>query len=292
MSKEAYFSHDSNARNDGKIIALRMKHGMEGYGIYFGILERLRENSDYTSTTNYDIIAFDLRVDSKKVRSIVEDFGLFVISEDGSYFYSESFTNRMKPLEEKREKCRMAGKESGKSRSKGNAKVSSSETVNVENESIDKQEPTINPTRVEQTLNTCSANEKQTLNENEQSKVEVVEEVKESKEKKEKCSVVEKTQTENFDDDTTRLFKNFKIFNESLAKFAPKVLRMEEPLTFEQYQLLLPFANGQTQSAKNQWMFDIFKEINNKPDLFARYSSAYTTYQIFERQKKKKLANT
>lgn len=28
-----YFSHDSNARNSDKLLAVRIKHGAEGYGI-------------------------------------------------------------------------------------------------------------------------------------------------------------------------------------------------------------------------------------------------------------------
>jgi hypothetical protein len=92
----SYFSHDSNARNDDKIIALRMKHGMEGYGVYFAILERMREIKDYFHVKDYNVIAFDLRVSNALIKSIVEDFGLFQCAEDGSRFYSESFLKRMK----------------------------------------------------------------------------------------------------------------------------------------------------------------------------------------------------
>lgn len=90
-----YFSHDADARNDEKIIRLRMRHGAEGYGIYFMILERLRGETDYMSVKDYNMIAFDLRVDAAKIKSVVEDFGLFVFTEDGKYFYSESFLRRM-----------------------------------------------------------------------------------------------------------------------------------------------------------------------------------------------------
>lgn len=31
----SYFPHDSNARNDAKILKVRMKYGAEGYGVYF-----------------------------------------------------------------------------------------------------------------------------------------------------------------------------------------------------------------------------------------------------------------
>ncbi len=106
MRNTSYFSHDSNARNDEKILAVRMKFGMEGYGIYFAILERLRDSADYMSIRDYNVIAFDFRVSAEKVKSIVEDFGLFVFTEDGKYFYSESFLQRMKLKDLKSEKAR------------------------------------------------------------------------------------------------------------------------------------------------------------------------------------------
>ena len=90
-----YFSHDSNARNDEKLVRLRMKQGAAGYGVYFMILERLREEADYMSAKDYNMIAFDLRVDAAIVKSVVEDFGLFTFTDDGKCFYSESFTRRM-----------------------------------------------------------------------------------------------------------------------------------------------------------------------------------------------------
>lgn len=90
-----YFTHDSNARNDEKLVRLRMKQGAAGYGVYFMILERLREEADYMSAKDYNMIAFDLRVDAAIVKSVVEDFGLFTFTDDGKCFYSESFTRRM-----------------------------------------------------------------------------------------------------------------------------------------------------------------------------------------------------
>lgn len=90
-----YFSHDSNARNDEKIIRLRMRHGAAGYGVYFMLLERMREEEDCVMSKDYDMIAFDLRVESSLVESVVEDFGLFNFTEDNEQFYSESFNRRM-----------------------------------------------------------------------------------------------------------------------------------------------------------------------------------------------------
>lgn len=46
--KDAYFfSHDCNARNDPKILALRSIYGAEGYGVYFMLIEILREQPEY-----------------------------------------------------------------------------------------------------------------------------------------------------------------------------------------------------------------------------------------------------
>lgn len=114
----SYFSHDSNARNDEKILRLRMKHGAAGYGVYFMILERLREEADYVSAKDYNMIAFDFRVDSAIVKSVVEDFRLFAFTDDGKGFYSESFLQRMNIKDSVRNKCKDAavarwGKKSG-----------------------------------------------------------------------------------------------------------------------------------------------------------------------------------
>ena len=109
LKKTNYFSHDSNARNDSKIISLRMKLGVEGYGIYFMIIERLREESDYVSNKDYDSLAFDFRTTPEKVRSVIEDFGLFIFTDDDC-FYSESFMQRMNLKDEKSKKHSLGGK--------------------------------------------------------------------------------------------------------------------------------------------------------------------------------------
>ncbi|MEI3107205.1 MAG: hypothetical protein V8T16_17530 [Parabacteroides merdae] len=50
------------------------------------ILERLREEPEYMSVKDYNMIAFDLREDASLIKSVIEDFGLFVFTEDGKYF--------------------------------------------------------------------------------------------------------------------------------------------------------------------------------------------------------------
>ena len=121
MSKNTYyFPHDNNARNDEKILAIRIRFGMEGYGIYFAIIEKLAESTNYMCAKDYNIIAFELRVSAEKVKSIIEDFNLFIFSEDNKYFYSESLNNRMVPLNNLLEQRILAGKKSAEKRSKNN----------------------------------------------------------------------------------------------------------------------------------------------------------------------------
>jgi hypothetical protein len=87
-----YFSHDYNARNDEKIKRLLMKHGLEGYGLYWAIIEDLYNNAN-ALRTDYESIAFDMRCSDELVKSVINNFNLFVV-EDG-FFGSLSVGRRL-----------------------------------------------------------------------------------------------------------------------------------------------------------------------------------------------------
>lgn len=97
-----YFSHDYNSRADEKIKLLIRKHGFLGYGIFWAIIEDLYNNAN-ALRTDYEGIAFDLRVDIKIVESVINDFDLFIIKDD--FFGSLSVQRR---LEERRAKSKKA----------------------------------------------------------------------------------------------------------------------------------------------------------------------------------------
>jgi hypothetical protein len=103
MKETFYFSHDYNARADGKIKKLLSIHGMIGYGIFWAIIEDLYQNAN-ALRTDYGCIAYDLRVQETLVKSIVEDFGLFQISGDS--FGSYSVERRINRRSEKSQKAR------------------------------------------------------------------------------------------------------------------------------------------------------------------------------------------
>jgi hypothetical protein len=104
MAKETYyFSHDYNARNDEKIKRMLSKFGMIGYGIYWALIEDLYNNTNVLRL-DYECITFDLRCGENIVKSIINDFDLFVIH--GQNFGSLSVERRLNERNEKSKKAR------------------------------------------------------------------------------------------------------------------------------------------------------------------------------------------
>src|SRR5690606_518534 len=106
MSKKDayYFSHDSNAQDDPKCMILIDQLGMEGYGIFWALIERLRNEKDYTLPINLaNAFAKRWQTSKEKVEAVIKNYGLFVVEND--IFYSERLRNSMI---EKSEKARIS----------------------------------------------------------------------------------------------------------------------------------------------------------------------------------------
>jgi hypothetical protein len=108
--KVPWFSHDSNSRSDDKILPLRMKLGWEGYGIFWAIIEMLRECNGYKMQMQCECIAYELHADMRKVECIINDFNLFEIDRETNFFWSNSLIKRMKIKDATSEKNRNAAK--------------------------------------------------------------------------------------------------------------------------------------------------------------------------------------
>ena len=116
MIKETfYFSHDYNARNDIKIKRLIVKHGYEGYGLYWALIEELYQNAN-ALPLDYDCIAYDFRTNSNMIESLIKDFDLFEVGED--IFSSLSIQRRLGKRMEISEKRAKAGRISAEKRKK------------------------------------------------------------------------------------------------------------------------------------------------------------------------------
>jgi hypothetical protein len=93
-----YFTHDSNARNDEKILEMRAIYGYEGYGLYWAIIEMLRDASDNKlSIKSIIALSIALNYDSKMLKKFIEDciniFGLFIL--DGDEKTGKYYSNRL-----------------------------------------------------------------------------------------------------------------------------------------------------------------------------------------------------
>jgi len=107
--KAYYFSHDANARHDPNICEMRAEYGMEGYGIYWSIIEMLREQEEYKlNLKRTNAIAMQTHSDKVLIKNFIGDciekFDLF--ESDGEWFWSKSLLRRMKLKEQRSEKAR------------------------------------------------------------------------------------------------------------------------------------------------------------------------------------------
>ena len=111
-----YFPHEYNAKDDPKCERVIWEMGMEGYGMFWTLLEVLRAQPDYTyPVANISIIARKYNADENKMRQVVFDYGLFTIIED-RMFFSNGLKMRMQPMDEKRNRQSSGGKEGAKKR--------------------------------------------------------------------------------------------------------------------------------------------------------------------------------
>lgn len=103
-----YFSHDSNAKDDPKCVMLIEQMGLEGYGIFWVLVETLRDQPRYQyPLALVPALARRYNTTSAKMRTVIENFGLFTVTEDGQFFFSHSLNQRMKKWDEFSEKQRL-----------------------------------------------------------------------------------------------------------------------------------------------------------------------------------------
>ena len=175
MAKDAYyFSHDSNAKDDPKCMLLIEELQLEGYGIYWLLVEVLREQENYKYPLRMvPVLARKFLTTKEKMLAVIYKYDLFVV-ENEEFFYSESLNRRMGLMNDKREQARLAGKKSGEAR---------------RNKALEyKKEINATSTDVQQTFNDSSTDAEQ-LKESK---------LKEKKEKVNKNNLSDEIHTEHF----------------------------------------------------------------------------------------------
>lgn len=111
-----YFSHDADARHDPKIVCMMNIFGVEGYGIYWCIIEILREEDDFKYKINNKYwaegLAGQCKTTSKKIKEFVKTcIEIELLQTDGEkYIWSDSLIKRMGKMVEIIENNKRAAK--------------------------------------------------------------------------------------------------------------------------------------------------------------------------------------
>jgi len=104
MNKSYYFSHDYTASEDVKILYLRQELGMEGYGIYWFIVERLAVAGGRLPLKIIPVLAMQMQSTETKVKAVIQSFELFTLEE------TNFFSQRLLQTIELRETLQQNGK--------------------------------------------------------------------------------------------------------------------------------------------------------------------------------------
>jgi len=109
MNKDAfYFPHFSNARHDRKLRRVRKQLGIEGYAIYFMLLEVLREQEEFKyPLQDVDLLADDFNTSEEKVKTVITGYNLFQTDEKN--FFSYKFNEFLKPYLDGKQRKRISG---------------------------------------------------------------------------------------------------------------------------------------------------------------------------------------
>ena len=180
MAKDVYyFSHDVNASNDPKIVAMESQFGVISYAWWWKLIEKLASSDDYKLPfKKYTFIALDKELgilnenerpfnENERpfnenehnffcsnesflfINSLIHDFEL--LDCDDEYFWSPSLIRRQEErrnkYEKKQEQRRLAGIKSGEARRKKEQKrtvVQRDSTVVKQNEQKERKEKEIN----------------------------------------------------------------------------------------------------------------------------------------------------
>ena len=94
MKKDTfYFSHDYTAANDVKCLFLRQNLGMEGYGIFWYLVEQLAQSGGILPMNIIPVLAMQMQVPEIKVKAVIKNFGLFILNSEG--FFSERLNSHL-----------------------------------------------------------------------------------------------------------------------------------------------------------------------------------------------------
>lgn len=129
-----YFSHDSNAKDDPKIIRLIDQLGLEGYGAFWVLIELLRDQPLFRlPVAAVPRIGRTYNITPAKLTQVITGYDLFEVENE--FFFSPSLLRRMGEMKEKYTKRTALGWETRKkgidNQSNSNAEAMQSNAKNA-----------------------------------------------------------------------------------------------------------------------------------------------------------------
>lgn len=105
-----YIPHPSNCRVSSAVLSLRIEEGAAGYGVYWMVLELLRDAPNFRFSKNPKAIAFAINEpDVTMVERVINNYGLFDFDDDG-LLWSPWFLEAMEAYNDKKVKLQEAGR--------------------------------------------------------------------------------------------------------------------------------------------------------------------------------------
>lgn len=105
-----YIPHPSNCRVSSAVLSLRIEEGAAGYGVYWMVLELLRDAPNFRYSSSPKAIAFAINEhDSALVERVIKNYGLFDIDGDG-LLMSPWLLDAMDAYSDKKQKLQEAGR--------------------------------------------------------------------------------------------------------------------------------------------------------------------------------------
>lgn len=110
-----YFTHDADAKDDAKCMLLIDSLGLEGYGIFWVLVEVLRMSENYRCSLQLiPSLARKYNTTKEKMETVIKAYNLFVV-EDGEFF-SIRLKKNMDYFNAKKTSQSIGGKNSAKTR--------------------------------------------------------------------------------------------------------------------------------------------------------------------------------
>ena len=201
-----YFSHDANAKDDFKIMLLIEELGLEGYGIFWILIETLREQQNYKYPLKLlSVLARKYNTTLAKLEVVVRNYHLFEI-EDECFFFSKSLNRRMEVMHKAIEQRKIAGQISAMKRKKKQEEQLKQLEINLSlNNSI------------ERPLNECLTSAQQ---------------IKENKNKEKQININAENETEKFEELNQKLLSKQLNKDIEIEKFENLAVSKENEILF------------------------------------------------------------